>query len=346
VSEPVVATLNLPPGVAAVPAADRYGHEPLVRLNGAQSDTVNCPGGTTTVVCTNDRGLRPGESVTLLFRVVAAEGSQGGRITGTVMAGTMINIRVSVRVDVRPPATVDAIVLTADSEWLGLLPGIWLHPTLEARVENTGTSSKPVTLTIDQPAQLIYSDHVLTCATGGGTRCTSTTALDPGETLTTVFELDPDPWPTRSGKSGKPKQVHVGATLGSASDSEIVQLHHWIWPHPPGILAPGGPPSVSGHSSTEATTSPPSSSESPEPSSESPSGTSSTEPEPPGSTTPDPSDDPTEPPSSTEPNRPQSSTPPLPPVSPERSEPTPTEAPPAGRGGLGGLLGWLLGGGR
>jgi RNA polymerase sigma factor (sigma-70 family) len=326
-SEPVTATLRLPAGVTAVPAGDRYGPEPLLRLDSARADTIGCPGGTEVVRCSATRGLRPGESVTLLFRVVAAEGSSGGRITGTVTAGTTINVDVSVRVHVRPPAAVDAVVLSADAEWLGLLPGIWLHPTLEARAENTGTSAKPVIVTVDQPAQLIYSDQEMTCSAGGTTTCTTVGDVAPGDAVRTVFELAPDPWPVRA--ATPPRDVHVTARLGSASDSADVRVHGWLLPNPPGVLvtvppAPSGP--VSGSAATEA---PPVSGE---PASE---------------PAPGPGPSPSPPPSSPAPPSPPASPspPPLPapPSPPERSAPSAPPPSPEG-GGLGGLLGWLLGG--
>ncbi|MGH3760909.1 sigma-70 family RNA polymerase sigma factor [Actinophytocola sp.] len=349
-SEPVTATLNLPPGVTAIPAGDRFGHEPMLRLNAARAGTVACPGGSGTVDCSSGQGLRSGESVTLLFRLVAAEGSTGGRITGSVSAGSTINVRVAVRVDVRPPAAVDAVVLEAEAEWLGLLPGIWLHPTLEARAENTGTSAKPITVTLDQPAQLIHSDHEMTCTVGGGTTCTTTAGIAPGETLTTLFELHPDPWPVKArDRSGKPRDVHVAAILGSARDSEVVRLRGWLWPVPPGILVPPGPPTGQPPTGQPPTGQPPSgqppSGQPPTgqpPGSEQPaSGSAETSSEPASgeaSSTAEPTTS-TRPPSPpTEPGGPPSSSP------PERSGPS--SPPPSGRGGLGGLLDWILGGGR
>jgi RNA polymerase sigma factor (sigma-70 family) len=343
VSEPVVATLNLPPGVSAVPAGPaRFGHEPMLRLSGARkAGTVNCPGGTGTVVCTNGVGLAPGDSVTLLFRIVAAGDSEGGRITGTVMAGSTINLSVAVQVHVTPPTAVDAVVLSADAEWLGLLPGVWLHPTLEARAENTGTSSKPVTITIDQPGRLIYSDQVMTCTVGGGTSCTTVAEVAPGEVLKTVFELDPDPWPVRSAEhSGKPRhEVHVSATLGTATDSEIVHIDSWFWPNS-GILTPQEPPSTTSTPSAPAPSTPPSTPPSPEE-------PSSSAPEPSGQ---EPSGEVPDP-------RPPMPLPPtgLPPTGLPSTEPGPSgrsAAPPSSEPSappsapLGGLLGWLLGGGR
>jgi RNA polymerase sigma factor (sigma-70 family) len=346
VSEPVVATLNLPPGVSAVPAGpSRLGHEPLLRLDGARkAGTVNCPGGSGTVTCTNGAGLLPGDSVTLLFRIVADGDSEGGRITGTVMAGSMINLRVSVQVHVTPPTAVDAVVLSADAEWLGLLPGVWLHPTLEARAENTGTSAKPITITIDQPAQLIYSDQVMTCTVGGGTSCTTVAEVVPGEELETVFELDPDPWPVRSaGHPGKPPhEVHVSAILGTATDSEIVHLDTWFWPDS-GILTPQEPPSTSAEPSRHAPATPPSS----EPTSVSPAEPPSSTPEPsgqePSSEIPDP-----RPPMPLPPTGPTTGSPSTGPPStePGRSAAPPSSTPSAPSSSpLGGLLGWLLGGG-
>ena len=236
-SEPVTATLRLPPGVTAVAAGDRYGPAPLLRLNTARADTVKCPGGTGTVTCSTTSGLDPGESVTLLFRVLATKRSAGGLITGTITAGSMINVDVSVRVDVRPPPTVDGVVVSADAEWLGLLSGIWLHPTLEARAKNTGTSTKPVTVTVDQPAHLISANPKMTCTTGEATTCTTVGDVAPHEVVTTVFELDPGQWPVRATK--QPLNVHVTATLGAASDSTDVRLHPWLCP--PGILLPVPP---------------------------------------------------------------------------------------------------------
>ena len=331
VSDPVTATLQLPPGVTAVPAGDRYGPEPLLGLDGARADTVDCPGGTTVVTCSTDAGLRPGESVTLLFRVVASQGSTGGRITGTVMSGATINVAVSVRLDIRPPDVVDAVVLTADAEWLGLLPGIWLHPTLEARAENTGTSAKPITITLDQPAQLISADRVLTCTVHAATTCTTTSVVEPGEAVETVFELDPDPWPV---KRGNPQhEVHVSATLGSATDSKVVHVRHWGWPLPPGLLTPLPPPTPAEPgpvTDEESTTSTPQAPGTPAPGEpdEAPS-------------TPESPDTPSAPDTPTEETEPPSSPPPSDPV--ERSGPG-TEPPANGGGGLGGLLGWLLGG--
>jgi RNA polymerase sigma factor (sigma-70 family) len=120
VSEPVTAVLNLPPGVSAIPV-DGFAAPRLLSLNGARkAGTVSCPGGNGTVTCSSGAGLAPAESVTLLFRLVAAEGSVGGQVTGAVSAGATVNVSVTVNVEVQPPVTTDGVLLVAEAEWAGL----------------------------------------------------------------------------------------------------------------------------------------------------------------------------------------------------------------------------------
>ena len=319
-SEPVTAVLNLPAGVTAIPV-DGFAAPRLLSLNGAKAGTVNCPGGTGTVTCTNGAGLAPGESVTLLFRLVAAEGSKGGQVTGSVTAGSSVNVSVSVKVTVTPPEVTDAIMLSAEADLVGLFPGFWVHPVVEVVVKNTGTSSRPVTLRLDQPGAVRWSSQEVTCSTGGGTDCVSTAELAPGEKLKIVLELDTDPWPVHSPHR---HQVSVSAMLGSASDSVRVTLWEWLWPTPP---APPHDPAPSTPPDSSTPSAPPSSEN---PTHKPPMAPSPTEP-PTKTTTP-----PTTAPTTTGP--PTTTTP------PGRSDqpPTTTSNPPSG--GLGGLLGWLLGG--
>ena len=321
VSEPVTAVLNLPPGVSAIPV-DGFTAPRLLSLNGARkAGTVSCPGGNGTVTCSSGAGLAPAESVTLLFRLVAAEGSVGGQVTGAVSAGATVNVSVTVNVEVQPPVTTDGVLLVAEAEWAGLFPGFLVHPVLQVRVTNTGTSSLPVSLKIDQPAMVRWSSQELTCTAGGGTSCTTTAELAPGEKLKVVLELDPDPWPVRS--PGR-HQVHVSAMLGVASDSVRVTLWEWLWPPKPP------------HPHPPTTTTPPDTSTS------TPTTESSTNPTHKPPMAPSPSDKPTTttPPGTTTTTPPGTTTPP-----PGRSEEPPSNEPPSGGGGgLGGLLGWLLGG--
>jgi hypothetical protein len=83
VSDPVSATLNLPPGVTAVPAGGGGGAASGFSAL-AKSDApiiVNCPGGTGTVTCKTDHGLQPGQSATLNFRLTADDTAQAGTVT-------------------------------------------------------------------------------------------------------------------------------------------------------------------------------------------------------------------------------------------------------------------------
>jgi RNA polymerase sigma factor (sigma-70 family) len=328
VSEPVTAVLNLPAGVTAVPV-DGLAAPRLLNLNGArQAGTVNCPGGTGSVTCSSGRGLQPGESVTLLFRLQAEEGSQGGEITGSVSAGTTVRVNVSVRVDVQPEETTDLVLLsvTVKTDVFGLF-GLWVRPVVEVTVTNTGTSSRPVTLHLDQQAKVRWSSQELACSVGGGTTCTTLAELAPGEKLKAVLEIHADPWPEH--QPGR-DQLAVSATLGVATDSENVTLWEWLCPPPP---VPSPEP-----------TKPPAPSSTPPPSSGNPTHKPPMAPSPTDPPTDPTTDDPTTttpPPSTTTPPPPTTSTPPP----PGRDEPIPPgNGGENGNGGLGGLLRWLLGG--
>ncbi|GAB1508742.1 sigma-70 family RNA polymerase sigma factor [Actinophytocola sp. KF-1] len=326
VSEPVTAVLNLPAGVSAVPV-DGFAAPRLLNLNGArQASTVNCPGGEGTVTCSSGTGLRPGQAVTLLFRLQAAEDSQGGQITGSVSAGTNVRVDVAVRVDVKPEDKTDMIRLSAviKTDLLGLFR-LWIHPIVEITATNTGTSSLPVTVNLDQPATLRWSSQEVTCSSGGGTTCTTTAELAPGETLRIVLKVRADPWPEHQPGRG---QLSVWATLGQAKDSVIVTLWEWC---PPGQVPPTtAPPSSTTTSPTgkPTTNSPPTSENDP---------TTTTAPPTTTTTTTPPATSTTEP---TKPGKPSKSTKPTKPS--DRSEPVPESG--ESDGGLSGLLRWLLGG--
>lgn len=316
VSDPVTAVLSLPAGVGAVPV-DRFASPHLLSLNGAQAGgTVDCPGGTTGVTCSSETGLQPGESVTLLFRLVAAANARGGQVIGTVSAGVVMSVTVTVDVTVQPPPVRDDVMLRADADFVGLL-GLWFHPVVEVQVTNSGTSSRPVTLRLDQPAFVRRSSQDVDCMANGGTTCVTTAELTPGEKLKVAFTLDAESWLLGSPNQ---KQIHISATLGEATDDATVTLWDCCpWPTvpvPPTTPNPSSTPPVTTTPGTPPTTQapPPSSPSSPPPSS------------PPVTTTT---------PSPTRPSDPgQPETPPS--ESPSTSEPR--------SGGLGGLLGWLLGG--
>jgi RNA polymerase sigma factor (sigma-70 family) len=81
-SEPVVVTLKLPPGI-----------------------TVSCPGGSGTVTCKTRKGLEPGQSAVLTFRLVADQTTEGGMVTGSVTAGSQLKVSVAVKVNVKARRT-------------------------------------------------------------------------------------------------------------------------------------------------------------------------------------------------------------------------------------------------
>ncbi|MGQ0838386.1 sigma-70 family RNA polymerase sigma factor [Actinokineospora sp.] len=242
VSQPVSAALALPPGVSAVPAGPtRLAGEPMLRLNGrAQTGTVFCPGGTGTVTCATTDGLRPGDSATLLFRLVASPGAGGGQITGTVSAGTTISVRVSLPVKVLPPPTVDGVDVLAVTD-----PGDWFRRLLPwprdvrvlAQTINTGTSTKPITVTTDVGGTLLYSTAPVSCtASATAVSCRTTAPVAPGTRVDVVFLVGRSyHWSPGLGT----RKVTVTVALGTAVDSASVKVPWW-----PGLWWPGLAPEV------------------------------------------------------------------------------------------------------
>ncbi|MGW5052854.1 sigma-70 family RNA polymerase sigma factor [Actinokineospora sp. NPDC004072] len=244
VSEPVVATLALPRGVRAV-EGQRLGAEPLLRLNAApQTGTVRCPGGSGTVTCTSGDGLLPGESVTLVFRLVATPGSAGSTITGSVTAGSAIRLSISVPIQVREKP--DGIRLTADAHNDGWFETIWpwgRDIILTVRARNTGESTKPIEITADVPGKQI-SGPGITCATDRTTTtCRTRDAVEPGEGVRLQLRVrrhfdHPNDLTWRD--------ITVTGTLGTAVQTvrlKVPPFGPW-WPqvHPPHPPAPADPP--------------------------------------------------------------------------------------------------------
>jgi hypothetical protein len=327
-SEPVVAVLNLPQGVSAIPI-DSLSARRLLSLNGPRAGTVNCPGGHGAVTCTSEQGLAPNETVTLLFRLIAADNAKGGKITGVVTAGTDVNTSFTVQLNVRPAPVTDGVKVTAKNVWPGLL-GWWTRPVVDVTVTNTGTSSRPVKLSVDQPAEVVSSTQTVTCSIGGATSCLTDAELAPGEKLRITFRLDLNSWSQRSLAT---TEVHISATLGSATDSTSVTVWDCLWPTPPTKPGhPGSPPAPPGTTPAPGTPTEPCTPTEPS----EPNGP--TRSNPPATTT-----DPTTPPTTTTTTPGTSGTghddPPAPPTSPE-----PPSSPEQDPGLLGGLLGWLLGG--
>lgn len=267
-SNPVTAVLQLPAGVTAQqaqsPAGTLSGHSlnshpiGLYRPAATQSSpaaaaqgsttTVNCPSGTGTVSCTSPSGLRPGDSVELVFRLVAAADAQNGEITGTVTAGTALQVRLTVQVKVTPPLPVDGLRLAArlDTSWAWLLDG---SPILDVTVTNTGTSTKPVTVTVNESGA-IWLSHPASSCEGGHTAVTCVTkeALAPGDVLYLQLRL----YYLYYGQAS----IIVTGQLGAAQQSMSIPLYTpkcvwiWCWPGPPGPPSDTTPPTTTGSQPT------------------------------------------------------------------------------------------------
>jgi RNA polymerase sigma factor (sigma-70 family) len=290
VSEPISATLNLPPGVRAISGPTRLTHGALLRFDAPRqstqrSDSVRCPGGSGTVTCGTSTGLNPGDSVTLMFRLVADSGASGGQITGTVSAGQALAVTVTVPVDVQEPATVDDVDVRAYATADGWFSQLWpwqRDVLLNVRVVNTGTSTKAVSLAVDEGGRLVTSTRPVQCAETPSQMDCATEPLAPKQGVNVVFRLGRGHDHPHDGKA---RTITVTAVLGAATDQATVRIP---WSH-----GPGWP----GHNSAEATNTKPTS-DAVEPTQHHPPTTTSPAPQPPSLVVPTPTP---EPPPSTEP---------------------------------------------
>ncbi|HEY0808214.1 MAG TPA: sigma-70 family RNA polymerase sigma factor [Pseudonocardiaceae bacterium] len=260
-SDPVMALLNLPPGVSAIgptaAAGQPGGHsfhsqrigQPSARSSpAAPAGSVACPAGTGTVTCTSPAGLPPGGSVVLVFRLVAAAGTQAGQITGTVSAGAAVSVMITVQVQV--PSLVDRLALAADvdrfdSWWNWMWDG---SPVLEVSATNTGTSTKPVTVTIDRAGAIWQTDPGFSCVgQADQVVCTSDAALAPNQKARLRLRLTH----LESTSKSMSDLVNVTGMLGAATESVQVKVDRpecplfWCLPGPPifnATPAPSRPP--------------------------------------------------------------------------------------------------------
>lgn len=224
-SAPVTVSLSLPDGVRAIgpagggsqPASARGGStlrpQPVAR-RARSSETVRCPGGTGKVSCTTSDGLEPGESATLVFRLIAEGNAKPGPIKATVTSGNAIAMNFSVPVRVAP--VLDGVDLQV--RWAGPGKGS-SHSSriVHITVHNTGGSTEPVTIRIDRPALGLGNARpfrVKCSEDGQGTTCTSDGSLEPGQTLKMWAAL----------KDRPEGEITVTATLGAASDAETLRV--------------------------------------------------------------------------------------------------------------------------
>jgi hypothetical protein len=254
-SGPVVAALNLPPGVSALapgqtagagahPAAATWSLPSLQQLRTqaatGQLPQVDCPGGTGTVSCDGPGALQPGQSVVLMYRVAAAKGTSGGTITGTVSAGGSMSVQITVNVTVPPPPPPppanDGISLTAH-EIAGWHAPPWLpswilpfdkYPSIDIAARNTGTSTKTIQVDLNRTATLVSSHGDVNCAgLNVATDCQTTMAIPPGKTVWLRMRLY---------GGHESDSVTVTATLGTASRAVTLSCAGWLlppFPEPP-----------------------------------------------------------------------------------------------------------------
>ncbi|MGW5648368.1 sigma-70 family RNA polymerase sigma factor [Saccharopolyspora sp. NPDC003752] len=271
-SEPVVSTLELPPGVSAqLPNAIRSGPASTspqswvassipVRAQAPDAPSVSCTNGSGSITCTTDRGLRPGESFVFDYRIQADESATGGEITANISAGTEIQLRLPVvPVVVQPPTPVDGVdVRTSswNSDGLRLCDGHdtpghlpWLCSRIAIDVRNTGTSTGRAEAVAELPPGVQATGLSPMCDfEPGRIRCAA--ELAPGKSFRSeawVTALPGFPWPVGllAPEPGGPVPadswiirevtIPVAAALGSADDSDPVTVRLWFpWlPTPP-----------------------------------------------------------------------------------------------------------------
>ncbi|MCR3722701.1 MULTISPECIES: sigma-70 family RNA polymerase sigma factor [Prauserella salsuginis group] len=297
-SDPIDVTLNLPRGVSALggggggttagaagaPRSTDQSSPATAPQGGGASpsggalrqagggERITCPGGSGTVTCSTGRGLRPGESMTLVFRLQASADAESGQVTGHLSGGGAVNVslQVPVRVEPKPtpppPPAEDGVRVQANG----------FGTTASVEIRNTGDTTDNVTLTSDRPAAGVGRGMDCTDRWAEPLSCTSTDALKPGEDRTvyvTVYDRSGPGNGNGQGNGngngngggegngfgrGNGDDVTFTATLGDAADSATVSFPD-CWP--PSFLCLGGASTEApgGSGSAEATTPPPAS---------------------------------------------------------------------------------------
>ncbi|WP_051386126.1 sigma-70 family RNA polymerase sigma factor [Actinokineospora inagensis] len=223
VSEPVVAVLPLPTGVRAEPGPASLAGPRMLRLD-LLSTTIDCPGGTGRVVCGTNRGLAPGETITLVYRLVAEDTQITAQIAGTLTAGTEVSLDFVIGIEVTPlPDGVDISGAVVEE------PGV--DHSRETRVvataTNTGESSKAVAVTFDRRVRFIAATREVVCTTGADfVNCVSTAPLPPTEKIDISVGIARKGGGTEEERGGRRKLV-IRAALGDATDSTTVTVPWW-----------------------------------------------------------------------------------------------------------------------
>lgn len=215
-SDPITMALSLPSGVTAslansaispnTASSDQASPRALPR-----SQPVSCTGGHGSIQCSTATGLAPNQSLTVTFELAASPQAAGGQITGTISAGTEVNIQLGT-VDVQVNQ-VDAIDLTATA-----YHGFWGY-RIETTMTNSGTHSGTATLTITAPRHGWLSTPKPCQRAGNQVICTVN--LAPGERFAVTVWVHGWWWHNDN--------VQLNADLGSAHRQVNVPLVSW-WP--------------------------------------------------------------------------------------------------------------------
>nr|WP_246300558.1 sigma-70 family RNA polymerase sigma factor [Actinopolyspora biskrensis] len=248
-SAPVTAEFSLPEGIEATLAgsapAEDAGSEPASTgpawvTTGStiaaerQEPRFDCTRTGTTLTCTTNRGLRPGETLEPNFSLRAGDGARNGEIgVDITTAGGMSLSLADVRVRVTPGDD-PGVRITARS-WSGLP---WLASRVHASVRNTGDTTGAARLTFELPEGIRPIGIPEGCERAESrVRCTE--KLRPGETTDFAVWLHDSRWfslrtpvPENSPSEPavewtEPTRISVTATLDLARDSELVTLTSW-----------------------------------------------------------------------------------------------------------------------
>lgn len=221
-SEPVVLRLNLPSGVTATgsgtmvqpgPAATPPQSAPGAASASSASSAdggVSCSGGTATIRCAAGRGLDPGERVMFVFALRAGQNAVSGQVTGSVTAGTRMDMMLPpIPVVIRLP---DAVAVRA---WVHqLVP--W-NAELYVKAIDTGRRSGQVTVTVALPEHAYVHTFWSGCRHAGAALVQCTATLAPGEDATWKLLL--------SASAPVWSSATVTAVLGTATASTTVPLN-------------------------------------------------------------------------------------------------------------------------
>lgn len=279
-SEPVSMRLNLPPGVTAQPSGQNAaspstasnprpasyvpdsgtlstapaGYQPAAATPAAAntSPVITCSSGSGSIECHTDRGLQPGESVTFLLNLSAGPNARDGSVTGTVTAGTSVNIRLPV---------VNVVVNPMDD--LDLKAAIWQddpaddheHARLDSTVVNKGPAGQ-LEFDVRIPAGVTAIDLDPNCPAVGQSIHCSVNVKQGQEFQSWIWLCAEDD--AGSGTIG------VTATLGTASKRVDVPVefddpwHHRHDHHAPPASTPSAPPTSTDvtHNADPTTTKP------------------------------------------------------------------------------------------